>query len=110
MLACALLMLVSAELPLPKDLYALACAQCHGRDLSGRSAESVRLPGPSLLDPKRRASWKTESLATQILEGRGAMPAHRAKLKPEQAQALAEWLMERAQPKPKDPIPNKQLK
>lgn len=94
MLALALLTLISTEAPDAKALFARHCAVCHGPEGGGRTADGVKLPGPSLQDPRRRAAWKPDSLAPRILEGKGAMPAHRGKLKPEDAAALAAWLME----------------
>lgn len=94
MLVFALLTLISTEPPAAKTLFAGHCALCHGSDGGGRTAEGLRLPGPSLQDPRRRATWKPQSLVAQILEGKGAMPAHRGKLKPEEATTLATWLLE----------------
>ncbi len=94
MLAIALLTLISTEAPDAKALFARHCAICHGADGSGKTIEGVKLPGPSLLDPKRRAAWKPEAVAAQILDGKSAMPAHRPKLKPEEADRIAKWLVE----------------
>mgnify|MGYP001465358789 CR=1 FL=1 len=99
-LSALLLVVTPAPMPEPKALYLRHCAPCHGLDRTARTPEGLRLPGVDLTNPKRTQTWTVEALQRQILEGKGAMPAHRGRLKPDEAKALAEGLLP-AKPKPR---------
>lgn len=71
----------------PKDaegLYKKSCIGCHGSDLKGAS-------GPAVTNMKDK--YTEEELHTLIMEGKGMMPGKL--LTDEQAQLVAEWLMEK---------------
>jgi cbb3-type cytochrome c oxidase subunit III len=69
-----------------KALYETKCAQCHGKD------GIAKPPGKgsrNFNDPAYQSSASEASIVTITAEGRGKMPAYRAKLSDEQIQAVA---------------------
>lgn len=92
MLGALLVGLLAPSTP-PPALYVRHCARCHGLNRDGRGPENILLPGADLTDAKRRQAWTREALVKLILQGRGAMPSHQAKLAEADAGALADELM-----------------
>jgi cytochrome c551 len=65
--------------------YKQNCISCHGGTLEGRV-------GPATNLQKVGSRLSKERIAKQITNGGNGMPAFGSKLKPEEADALAEWL------------------
>ncbi len=80
--------------PPPAAPYVRHCARCHGLDGGGRGARQERLPGGRISDAGRLASREEAALVRLVLEGRGAMPGFRGKLKPEEARALVRQVLD----------------
>ena len=98
LILCALVLLLVidsayAQAPLadqPSALYAQKCTNCH--NLDGTPKKIAKDEGaPSFVD----ASWTSalEEIEQTIIKGKGMMPKFRAKLRPEQIRALAEYVM-----------------
>lgn len=68
----------------PDAMYEANCASCHGADLSGGM-------GPALTEVGSKLS--AEEVSDIIQNGVGSMPAQ-SQLSPEEATAIAEWLVE----------------
>lgn len=69
-----------------KVLYETKCAQCHGKD------GVAKPPGKgsrNFNDPAYQSSATEPSIVAITAEGRGKMPAYRAKLSDEQIRAVA---------------------
>ncbi|MCS7464668.1 cytochrome c [Paenibacillus doosanensis] len=66
-------------------LYKQNCMSCHGNNLEGKV-------GPDSNLQKIGAKLTKEQITSQILNGGGGMPALSSKVKPEEAEVLAEWL------------------
>jgi cytochrome c551 len=66
-------------------LYKQNCLSCHGGSLEGKIG-----PKTNLQQVGNRLN--KEQLVKQITNGGNGMPAFGSKLKPEEAQALADWL------------------
>jgi mono/diheme cytochrome c family protein len=69
------------------ELFAASCARCHGVD--GRGGK-----GPNLASEKRQAKWREsdEKLVKKITNGGLIMPSFKKKLKPEEIQAIADYV------------------
>lgn len=74
--------------------YSKICAACHGKDRKGvpamAKAYKVGLAAMDLTGPIRE--YSDADLIKTISEGKGKMPAHKAKLKPEEIAALVTYL------------------
>ncbi|SFM03440.1 cytochrome c551 [Paenibacillus sp. 1_12] len=68
-----------------QSLYKQSCLSCHGGGLEGRV-------GPKTNLQQVGARLSKEQIEKQITGGGNGMPAFGSKLKPEETQALAEWL------------------
>lgn len=68
-----------------KTVYEKNCLSCHGGSLEGRV-------GPNTNLQKVGSRLSKEQLAKQINQGGNGMPGFGTKLKPEETDALAEWL------------------
>jgi cytochrome c551 len=68
-----------------QSLYKQNCLSCHGAGLEGKIGPKTNLQqiGGRLIK---------EQIAKQITSGGNGMPAFGTKLKPEETQALADWL------------------
>lgn len=76
----------TAVSPTKLDAEAIAkanCISCHGADLAGKV-------GPNL--QKIGAKLSRDQIKNQITNGGGGMPSMKNKLKPEEIDALADWL------------------
>lgn len=67
--------------------YRSQCAGCHGVDGNAKGPGGLRLPGKPLTNPAL-AKQETESLIRLLREGKGAMPAFKEKLSPEESKRL----------------------
>jgi mono/diheme cytochrome c family protein len=69
------------------ELFKASCARCHGDDAKGGK-------GPDLTTEKKQAKWKDsdEKLVKKINGGGFGMPKFRDKLKPEEVQAIADYV------------------
>lgn len=67
----------------PEDIYKNSCAMCHGAELSGGSAPELVQIG---------SKYSKDEIVDIINNGIGSMPAGMAP--PQQADVLAEWLVE----------------
>lgn len=69
------------------ELFANNCARCHGADGTGGK-------GPNLASEKKQAKWKDsdEKLVKKITNGGLFMPKFGKKLKPEEIQAIADFV------------------
>ncbi|MEP6923163.1 MAG: cytochrome c [Pyrinomonadaceae bacterium] len=70
-----------------KELFKNNCARCHGADGTGGK-------GPNLTTEKKQAKWKDsdEKLIAKIAKGAFGMPAFGDKLKPEEIQAISDYV------------------
>lgn len=68
-----------------QSLYKQNCLSCHGGGLEGRV-------GPKTNLQQVGARLSKEKIDKQIASGGNGMPGFGSKLKPEETQALAEWL------------------
>jgi cytochrome c551 len=66
-----------------QSVYKQNCVSCHGVDLAGGVGPSLQKVGARLTQ---------QQIATTITNGRGGMPSFKDKLKPEEIDALANWL------------------
>jgi len=64
------------------------CAACHGTEGLAKSSSGTRLPGRVLADGAWLAKQEDEALTRSILDGKGAMPGYKGKLKPEEVRKL----------------------
>jgi mono/diheme cytochrome c family protein len=69
--------------------YRSNCAACHGLDGSAKGPGGLRLPGKPLMN-SALAKQETETLIHLLREGKGAMPAFKEKLSPEESKRLLE--------------------
>jgi len=83
---------VNGFTPFPQDLsgaelFKANCARCHGDDGKGGD-------GPDLTSEKRQSKWKDsdEKLVNKITNGGWGMPKFGKKLKPEEIQAIADYV------------------
>ncbi|TMV17513.1 cytochrome c [Paenibacillus thermoaerophilus] len=67
----------------PEAIYKQLCINCHGNNLEGRSAPALKTIG---------ATKSAEEIAGIIQKGQNGMPSFGKMLKPEEIQALADWL------------------
>jgi mono/diheme cytochrome c family protein len=98
--ACASAACETAEPPsadaAPRDsaqVFALACAKCHGED--GRGGLPMAANGPKPIDfrdPAWQASRSDPEVTAAIRDGRGAMPPFNDVLKPEEIVALSKYV------------------
>ncbi|MFM7363156.1 MAG: cytochrome c6 PetJ [Cuspidothrix sp.] len=74
-------------------LFTANCAQCHAR------GKNLVNPAKSLKksDLLKYDMYSSEAIIAQITKGRGAMPAFGKKLKPEQIQDIAAYVLEQAE-------------
>jgi|SRR5690625_3503748 len=68
----------------PEEIYANACASCHGADLSGGVGPNLEAVGSSL---------SVDEISDIITNGQGTMPG--GLVSPEETEILAEWLSEK---------------
>jgi cytochrome c551 len=68
-----------------QSLYKANCLSCHGNTLEGRV-------GPSTNLQKVGSRLSKEQIIKQITNGGNGMPGLGSKLKPEETDALADWL------------------
>ncbi|WP_051620987.1 c-type cytochrome [Paenibacillus sp. UNC451MF] len=66
-------------------LYKQSCISCHGNNLEGKV-------GPTTNLQKIGGKLTKEQISKQIISGGNGMPGFGTKLKPEETEALAEWL------------------
>ncbi|GAA4866635.1 hypothetical protein GCM10023310_52890 [Paenibacillus vulneris] len=66
-------------------LYKQSCISCHGNNLEGKV-------GPATNLQKIGGKLTKEQISKQIISGGNGMPGFGTKLKPEETEALAEWL------------------
>ncbi len=85
---------VTAAFAAPAELYQQHCAACHGPDRLGAM-------GPALLPENLERLRKPEALKT-VRDGRAAtqMQGYSATLKPEEIQALVDWVYTPVTPRP----------
>lgn len=69
-------------------VYALACRRCHGDQGRGDGSLAHRVGPVPDLKPGRPAAL----IRTTVLNGRGAMPAHRNRLTPAQIDAVVDYV------------------
>lgn len=76
-----------AEESAGKDLYQNNCAKCHGANGEGDK-------GPNLTTEKKKKKWEAapEKLPNKIAGGGFGMPKFRERLKPEEIQAIADYV------------------
>ncbi|WP_159883668.1 c-type cytochrome [Paenibacillus puerhi] len=74
----------TAEAAGAEAVYKANCLACHGNNLQGAS-------GPNL--QKVGARLTKDQIVAKIQNGGGGMPAYKDKLKAEEIQALADWLV-----------------
>jgi mono/diheme cytochrome c family protein len=77
----------------PADLYAAACARCHGAE--GRGGIPSRPGGPAprdLGDPVWQAGQTDKALARTIARGKGEMPGFSSSLSADQIEGLVGYL------------------
>jgi len=67
------------------ELYRNTCISCHGAELEGKMGEQSNLQTIG-------ATMTKEQIWAQIENGGDLMPAFKTRLKPEQIDALADWL------------------
>lgn len=71
-----------------KEVFAMACARCHGVRGAGDGPKAARLgPMPSLERPLDRAA-----IHAVVVNGRGLMPPHAGRLSPEQIDRVVEYV------------------
>ena len=78
----------NSETAKAETLYKSNCMSCHGANLEGRV-------GPATNLQKIGGTLTKEQITLQIANGGGGMPMFKAKLKPEEIAALADWLSEK---------------
>ncbi len=74
-----------------KKLFEYHCATCHGEDGKG-TKRGHELKAPNLADANWQATKKDEELLNSIINGKNKMPRWSEKLKPEEIQALANYV------------------
>lgn len=67
------------------ELYRNTCISCHGAELEGKMGDQSNLQTIG-------ATMTKEQIRAQIENGGELMPAFKTRLKPEQIDALADWL------------------
>jgi cytochrome c553 len=71
-----------------KELYAAACAECHGADGSGEPLREKNPRVGDLRSSELQDKWKDADLAELIARGRGEMPGLRERLSVDQITAV----------------------
>jgi len=80
-----------------KTLFHSQCVMCHGADGTGNTPVGKVMHIPNLASPEVQKN--TDAQLTSIIEnGKGKMPAFKAKLKPEQIKDLVSYVRELAKP------------
>lgn len=92
-----LLILVAAPVALAgggpdaAGLYKSKCAMCHGADGAGQTPTGKAMKVRSLASPEVQKATDTE-MAKIIADGKGKMPAYKAKLSAEEITALVGFI------------------
>lgn len=74
-----------------KSLFEYHCVTCHGTDGKG-TRRGHELKVPDLSDADWQATKKDDEMMDAITNGKNKMPPWREKLKPEEIQALVEYV------------------
>ena len=74
-----------------KKLFVYHCATCHGEDGKG-TKRGHELKSPNLTDADWQAKKKDDEILNSITNGKNKMPRWSEKLKPEEIQALANYV------------------
>ncbi|MBF8277008.1 MAG: cytochrome c oxidase, cbb3-type, subunit [Candidatus Brocadiaceae bacterium] len=74
-----------------KKLFVYHCATCHGEDGKG-TKRGHELKSPNLADANWQAKKKDDEILNSITNGKNKMPRWNEKLKPEEIQALANYV------------------
>ncbi len=76
------------------DIFAKQCAACHGKQGKGDGPAAVALTPrpPDLTDSAKMSKLSDEELLQIIAKGKGAMPRFDALLKPEELEAVTEFV------------------
>lgn len=81
------------------ELYTAHCAHCHGRSGNGESYLS-RYPGMPAVGNLQTSERTADELSLIIDDGRGAMPAHRHRLRTADRAALTDYIITTLHPGP----------
>lgn len=78
------------------EVFAVACARCHGPDGRGGGAAAVfGAAAPDLTRPGLKVTYADRSALIELLkEGRGQMPPHRGRLSPEDLEKVGAFVAE----------------
>ncbi|NJL84499.1 MAG: c-type cytochrome [Chloroflexaceae bacterium] len=73
-------------------IFKAACAQCH---LGGKNLVN---PAKTLqkADLEKYGMYSAEAIITQVTNGKGAMPAFKSRLKPEEIEAVSSYVLAQA--------------
>ncbi|MBE9230408.1 c-type cytochrome [Cuspidothrix issatschenkoi LEGE 03284] len=96
LLGIAILTFAFSDMALAADgaaLFSANCAQCHAR------GKNLVNPSKSLkkTDLEKYEMYSSEAIIAQITKGKGAMPAFGKKLKADEIQSIAAYVLEQAE-------------
>ena len=96
LLGIAILTFAFSDMALAVDgaaLFSANCAQCHAR------GKNLVNPSKSLkkTDLEKYEMYSSEAIIAQITKGKGAMPAFGKKLKADEIQSIAAYVLEQAE-------------